>query len=478
MAEDIMLEVTEVVPQVVMHTATPLLYDLAVMVNAVYQMKIEPTQQGLIPKRIVKKLRPLLKGKERSSLYDQSDSYADMLYELLAQMDILYVGLMQTGDDKPTFLPGPALKQWQQASLVEQSTLLLKEWTNKNWGDTVIFIVEHRYNSLSYLYEKYKINFRQLLINSLEKCTIGAWYSISALLRGMWEEYPALNTITQHIQEQPYYPYAYYSYGQQGKSSARSKSNKKEREQTPDEQFQEWLAINSSYVLNMFFSSLHEMGFVELGYPRTSDDTNPSLDACLFRLTELADQVFHFDGVTKTESEQKLLIIQPNYEILLLQPDMPTLYHILPFTQIKQIDQASTLLITQASVFQAIQQGLKFEEDVLGVLQKYCMKEIPQNVLYTLQEWQKLYQEVTVSYVSFLEVSNEETAQRLYQNATLRTMGIRHIAPCLLIIPVPKDGSSDLAALRKILAKENIVARFLGLPDNFHSDRSSYARYM
>jgi hypothetical protein len=38
---------------------TTLIYDIATLLNAVYQLTIEPTQEDRLPKRLTKKLYPL-----------------------------------------------------------------------------------------------------------------------------------------------------------------------------------------------------------------------------------------------------------------------------------------------------------------------------------------------------------------------------------------------------------------------------------
>ena len=111
----------------------------------------------------------------------------------------------------------------------------------------------------------------------------------------------------------------------------------------------------------------------------------------------------HKPSKNTTQAPQKLLIVQPNYEILLMQPDLPTLYSILPFTQVKQINLVSTLTLTQSALIRAIQNGLRTEE-ILTTLKNLSQKELPQNIIYTLQDWGKQYKQASISHVVLLEL--------------------------------------------------------------------------
>ena len=114
-----------------------------------------------------------------------------------------------------------------------------------------------------------------------------------------------------------------------------------------------------------------------------------------FQFTELAAQVLwnkheKQEAINENNSNRSL-IIQPNFELLLLQPDYATLYKLLPFTKVAQIDMVSRLTLTQESVRRGVEAGYSIDQ-ILHTLQECSQKELPQNVLYTLQDWGRLLQ--------------------------------------------------------------------------------------
>src|SRR5207248_2340743 len=161
------------------------------------------------------------------------------------------------------------------------------------------------------------------------------------------------------------------------------------------------------------------------------------------------------------ERNARTLIVQPNFELLLLEPDFPTLYGVLPFTQVQQIGVASRLTLTRASVLRAVERGTKIDE-ILAMLEASSQKELPQNVIYTLKDWVKDYKEVAISQVYLLEVDSEEIANRISASPKLQKLlpepTLRKIAPCTLVV----DSAINLLELKRLLEKEGIVVRVNG----------------
>ncbi|TMC16565.1 MAG: hypothetical protein E6J33_09450, partial [Chloroflexi bacterium] len=161
------------------------------------------------------------------------------------------------------------------------------------------------------------------------------------------------------------------------------------------------------------------------------------------------------------------LVLQPNFELLLLRPDMPTLYSLLPFAQVNQVDMVSRLTLTRASVLRGMEAGNDIEQ-ILRILEERSQKEIPQNVAYTLRDWVKLYKDVRISQVLLLEVSSEAVADELCSSPKLQTFNLRKLTPRVLVV----SSDINLQELRRILEKEGIIVRFSG---NAVSPQNRYA---
>ena len=120
--------------------------------------------------------------------------------------------------------------------------------------------------------------------------------------------------------------------------------------------------------------------------------------------------------------------MQPSFELLLLQPDLPAVYDLLPFAQVNQIGIVSRLTLTRNSVLRGLEAGRNIEQ-ILKILEKHSQKELPQNVLYTLRDWIKSYKEVTISQVLLLDVPSEAIANEICSSSKLSVFGLRKIAP-------------------------------------------------
>ena len=102
-----------------------ILYDLAIVINAVYQMVIEPTQAGKVPKRLANKIFPLLHG-SRPNYYEDTDYYLDMVFQIAKSLQLLQV--KESLGQKARYMPGPNLEEWARLEAFEQTRRLLELW--------------------------------------------------------------------------------------------------------------------------------------------------------------------------------------------------------------------------------------------------------------------------------------------------------------------------------------------------------------
>jgi hypothetical protein len=170
-----------------------------------------------------------------------------------------------------------------------------------------------------------------------------------------------------------------------------------------------------------------------------------------------------------TSEPQKTLLVQPNFELLLLQPDFPTLYTLFPFAQVSQVGLVSKLTLTQASVLKALENGYKVEQ-IIAILTSHSQKELPQNVVYSIRDWSKNYREITISSILLLEVSDEASVKVLCSSSKLKKFGFRALGGTAVVT----EGDVDITELRRALEKEGIVVHVKG---NIASQKQSSATY-
>jgi hypothetical protein len=371
-----------------------------------------------------------------------------MLFSVASQLNLLKLSRSGSDGTKPRYIEGSHLRQWSQKSEPEMVRDLLDCWTeSRQWIDIAGLNFDGRdYDSFYYM------NFqagRKELLSYLRSCTPGRWYTISSLLRTIKQEKPYLLRNKM------------YQTGVTGYRNAQTILTK-------------WFAIDGEILVGMLSSSLYEMGIVALGYDQhqTSQNGTHPTNPVAFMVTELgaaalaskseakravAESADSYSPSANGHGGKRPLIVQPNFELILLQPDMPALYSLLPFAQIVQVGMVSRLTLTKTSLLRGLEQGRNIEQ-ILKTLTESSQKELPQNVLYTLNDWARAYKEVNISQVFLVETPSESMGDDLAALEKLRTYGLRRLGPCAFVT----SNDTSIQELRRALEKEGIVARVHG----------------
>src|SRR5260370_14091039 len=148
-------------------------------------------------------------------------------------------------------------------------------------------------------------------------------------------------------------------------------------------------------------------------------------------LTDLGAMVLLPDAKPAPTTEQngnRTLVVQPSFELLLLQLDLSTLYSLLPFAQVNQVGVVSRLTLTRESILRGVAAGSS-AESILQLLEERSQKGVPQNVAYTLNDWARLYKGTTISQVVLLEVTSEAVANEICNAPKLQAFGLRMLGP-------------------------------------------------
>lgn len=425
-------------PQTIQVGEAAILYDLAIITGAIYQQTIEPTQAGKVPKRIAAKIQPLLHGKQRQRYIGEDDEYLDMLFNLAQELNIIHLSRTSMEGIKPHYEPGPQLGRWSKLDMTEQIRLMLQCWEKSfRWMD-IVGVHFRQWDP----YTWNPIKARSLIVEHLRSCIPEQWYSVDALLQKIWDKDSfELRPVHYNIRK-----------GDRAKTSAmRTK----------------WNSAEGEYYIGLLSSSLFEFGLVSLGYQgqefsQTTEVKNP----VAFMLTELGSAVLSTETKAAAqvsvsspfqENGIRSLVLQPNFELLLLHPDMPALYSLLPFAQVNQINMVSRLTLTRNAVLRGVEAGNTIDK-ILQVLEESSQKEVPQNVAYTLRDWVKLYKDVKISQVMLIEVSSEAVADEIASSSKLKKYNLSKLSSNILIA----SNDINLTELRRALEKEGIAVRISG----------------
>ncbi|HXL38521.1 MAG TPA: helicase-associated domain-containing protein [Ktedonobacteraceae bacterium] len=435
-------------PQTIRNGETLILYDLATIVGAMFQQNIEPTQSDRVPKRIASKLQSQLQIKQRVQPYYEGDETIDMLFNVALRLGLVKLSKSSADGIKPRYVQGPLFEKWSLMNVIDQTHSLLEFWLEgHNWIDIAGTNFDR---SDSYYLDI--IAGRKALISFLCSCAPGQWYSMHSLLRTIKDQDPYVLRPRQAAM---------------GVSGFRSARN----------MMANWYKSDGEVLIGMLSSTLHELGIVTLGYqqPQLSEKDGP-VDPDAFMLTDLATTVLETEGEPANSSvipaNERSLIVQPSFELLLLQPDLPTVYSLLPFAQVNKIGMVSRLTLTRNSVLRGVEAGRNIEQ-IIKILEEHSQKELPQNVVYTLRDWTKSYKEVTISQVLLLDVPSEAIANEICSSSKLSAFGLRKIAPCV----IAADSGTNLPDLRRSLDKEGIVVRISGDIVSKTAISPTYRRY-
>ena len=363
-------------PPQLIDAGTPLLlFDLAVLLGTLYQEPIVTTERGTLPKRLVKKLRPMLHGRPRMNEAGEDD-YLLIVLELATYHNLMSKSQPSHWGKSVRYEHNTYLRfeKWKSSTLLLQMQEVVEWWISAHsfhWQD-----VPGPQFSLWIKSDWNPRVARTLLLNYLQECEIGQWYHIDSLVAAIWERDPHALRPARLNQS----------------SDGASRHRKLTREH--------WSLCDGELYRGILTSSLFEMGIVSLGryfeeWSGPKDRRDAPDTFCVTDLGGIVLDRWHGKQVRGKEvpSVVPRIVVQPTFEILLLQPDMVALYSVLPFVQIVQIAQISKLALTQASVSKAFALGWTCEK-ILFILSELSLKELPQNVIYTLREWARKDREV------------------------------------------------------------------------------------
>jgi hypothetical protein len=409
-------------------------YDLATVIGYVHQHDVEPTKEGKLPRRMSSKIRPLLYGLPR--MRDMvGDTYVDQVFQMAQGMGLLTCAA-PSGEKKPRYRPGPNLPAWETRSLADQMRLLLGEWSKSTtWYDLLAdgkLIYPSAYNTATV---------RKTLLRHLGPCFSGCWYRLDALLYMIWKEQPIpFSSPLSRYDRQPTQP-----------PPVRTR-----REQ--------WMQRGEGQLYaGMIVSALHEMGLVSLGYP-----SEPAANGVVprppewFQLTPPGAGVLVEEaaGAAATASlrstpEERPLIVQPSFELLLLLPDMPVLYQLIHWAEIKRIGPVSTLTLTQKALLRGMADGYSVQQ-VLAFLTRQGSKDLAQNVSYTIKDWSRAFKGATLAEVILVDTSSEQVALDLSHLLAENHIEARTLTPCSLAV---FPAGASLLTLRRLLEKAGAFVR-------------------
>jgi Helicase conserved C-terminal domain len=418
-----------IAPSAVLPADTPFLWDLAVIVAAAYHQDIELTRAGALPKRAALRLLPLLSGARERGREEDALAYMEQLKQEACELGLVNAPT-STSARRGCLTAGAKLESWARHDLVMQARRVYRRWPNNRWW--VDALGAHYQEWLSYYLEQPLA--REQVRQVLRRCQPGTWYSLPSFLATLEGDDPFVLRPAQR--------YA----GEAGFRLA-------------NELRSQWERTDGEVIAGIFRSTLRELGLVELGYdretvPAPGEEVNPDF----FRVTELGAEVMTSELSASHQASARPLVVQPNFQVLLMEPHMPALYWLVRFADLEQVGRVSRFTLTR----EALHRGMTVEhapgiEEIIGFLETHSQKGLPQNVVYTMRDWARQQQEVSASAVTLLEVGDEALAGELVTSPKLRAFRLRRVGPRAVAVP-PEASRRDL---RRALERLGYASRLL-----------------
>lgn len=200
---------------------------------------------------------------------------------------------------------------------------------------------------------------------------------------------------------------------------------------------QDWERVEGAFLKSVLEEPLLWLGLVRLGYRDG--------ELVAFQLTQRGAYALGLlaqEPASPAPSEgARALVVQPNFEVVvyLETAGVPLLVQLDRFAERVRLDRAALYRLTRAALYRGLQDGLTLPQ-ILRTLERHNAGPIPQNVTYTLAEWEQLYQRIRVyRRVTLVEIEGEEELIRLRREPKLAQA--REVASGILL--VPEDGSLE-----------------------------------
>ncbi len=212
-----------------------------------------------------------------------------------------------------------------------------------------------------------------------------------------------------------------------------------------------WHMVEGGFIRAIITGPLHWLGVIEVDSEATPT-TFRLMPGALFLLSNTVPK--------GEEIPSGRLIVQPNFELVALAPASEALLVKLDrFAERVNLEHIAQYRITKASVTRAIQTGLH-AEDIKTILEQAAGGDIPQNVQYSLAEWERQARRIELwRGATLLEVDEEALLDELLANDQTRVLLGRRLSPRLAEVAL-----HQLPALQAFLWRRDYLPSVVAAP--------------
>ncbi|MGI8551358.1 MAG: helicase-associated domain-containing protein, partial [Dehalococcoidia bacterium] len=193
----------------------------------------------------------------------------------------------------------------------------------------------------------------------------------------------------------------------------------------------DWMEVEGAYVREVLGQSLRWLGFTEVGGdPEKSE---------VFRLTSIGQYLFLGVPLPSVAPAQqgRAAIVQPNFEIVIVDAtaNLRLVAQLDIFAERRNLDRAATYQLTQAAIVRGLDQGWTGQR-AIETLETANGGPLPQNVRYSLDQWVRLYEQLTLyEGVTLLEADGQRQLDRWLDNTKLAPLLGKQLGPTAVLLP-------------------------------------------
>ena len=223
-----------------------------------------------------------------------------------------------------------------------------------------------------------------------------------------------------------------------------------------------WYQVEGGFIRAVLTGPLHWLGLLE---------TKTEEKRTLFRRSP-GFALIVGDTVPESAGEPPgRLIVQPNFELVALAPVSEALLIGLDrFAERVSLEHVAQYRLTKASVTRAIQRGLR-ADDIQQVLEEASGGEIPQNVRYSLGEWERQARRIELwQGMTLLEVDDPQVLDELFSDETAAPMLGRRLSLTLAEVVTARLPALQTVLWQRDYLPAHSTARSDDLLENTHPE--------
>jgi Helicase conserved C-terminal domain len=378
-------------------------WDILTLMSEASHTDLQLTLQDTrITKRVAKKVNESFLQPEDLKTGSTSE-YVDVVVHMAQALGLL----VERQSEHPALTLSPRSEEWAKHTFEAQRRRLFGLWLeDRKWSEPATYGTIYWWNSDL-------TGARKRLVKHLMALPTMKWISLDGFLKSVHMAEPFIIWGQDELVRR---------YGLRALQGFRS----------------QWYEIEGRIVADMIRTMLHWLGAVDLG----RDKQKRLLS---FRLTESAHALLDPENQrtegTSARDAQPSILVQPNFEVLVLHPDSRVLWTLVRMSDLVRHDRVSVYNINKESVLRAVEGGLQASE-MVAFLNKNMGKHLPQNVAQSISDWARLIKRAHIHRATLIEVDDPAILDEMLAGRKTRKLVLKRLSPTVAVAALPGVGDT------------------------------------